>query len=251
MSTQTPTLTPPGVVTAPAAGTPAGHGAPAIIINGSIRIPPLTDLDSFRAWAREERPENGRYSYIAGTIWIDLTREQGYTHNQVKAEVTSVLHPLARSSGLGIFFPDGMLLGNEAAGLSTVPDGVFVRYDTIRTGRVRQVPNKKQVVVVELEGTPDMVLAVVSDSSVEKDTVTLPPVYARAGIPEFWRSDARGELKFEIFRLSDAGYEPTQLPDGWWRSPLFDREFLLVRHDDPLSQPAFALEVRPCTPSTP
>jgi len=52
---------------------------------------------------------------------------------------------------------------------------------------------------LELEGTPDMVLEVVSASSVVKDTETLLQLYWQAGIPEYWLVDARGEaLEFTV-----------------------------------------------------
>ena len=45
-----------------------------------------------------------------------------------------------------------------------------------------------------MEGTPDMVLEILSDTSEQKDLVDLPANYQTAGIPEFWRIDARGWL---------------------------------------------------------
>ena len=46
---------------------------------------------------------------------------------------------------------------------------------------------------IEIIGTPDMVLEVLSDSSVRKDLVRLKAAYERAGVPEYWVVDARGE----------------------------------------------------------
>ena len=140
--------------------------------------------------------------------------------------------------------PDGMHLSNTVAGLSTVPDAMYVLYTTFQTGRVQRVPNANQVGVVELEGCPDMVLEVVSDSSVEKDTQLLPPLYQRAGIAEFWRIDARAVVQFEILRLTPAGYAPTHLPDGWWHSDVFGQDFHLDQDTDPIGQPRFTLRFR-------
>ena len=117
--------------------------------------------------------------------------------------------------------------------------------DTFRIERVRELPDANGVGVVELEGTPDMVLEVVSDSSEERDTVTLPHVYHLAGIPEFWRVDARAELCFEILRREASGYVPTRQPDGWWRSEVFGRDFLLTAGVDPIGEPRFTLQHRP------
>jgi Uma2 family endonuclease len=89
-----------------------------------------------------------------------------------------------------------------------------------------------------------MVLEVVSNSSVEKDTDILPEAYARAGIPEFWRIDARAGVSFEVFRLTPEGYAPSREADGWWRSEAFGRSFRLTAATDPLGDPTYRLEVR-------
>lgn len=244
MSTvEAPVIAPPAVA-APPVPVPVPAALP-IIIDGTLHIPPgIGDLDSFRRWARsEESPDRVRLAYLAGTLWIDRTMEQLYTHNQVKAEIGAVLTVLVKASGQGRYIPDGMLLSSVAADLSTVPDGLFVSYASLREGRVRQVAGRLTG-VVELEGTPDMVLEVVSESSVEKDMVRLPELYRRAGVPEFWRVDARGELHFEILRLTDSGYVAAPEPDGWWRSAVFNRSFRMVQEADPLGQPQFTLDVQ-------
>lgn len=240
------TLTPPTPALSPSAPTPSPGSVPAdIVINEAVRIPAFRDLPAFRLWARSDaRPPQGRFSYIEGTIWIDLTMEQGYSHNDVKAEIASVLRGITRRRDIGRYFTDGMLLTTPAARLSTVPDGMLVLFDSLEAGRIVEVPNQRQVGAVEFEGVADMVLEVVSDSSVEKDTVTLPRLYHGAGVRELWIADARNELRFEIFRRGDASFQPTVLPDGWWRSELFGHEFRLVRDNDRTGRPRFTLEHR-------
>ena len=62
----------------------------------------------------------------------------------------------------------------------------------------------------EFEGTPDMVLEVVSATSVRKDTEILRDLYWRAGIQEYWLVDARGdEPLFSILRHTARGYAAT------------------------------------------
>lgn len=244
MSTaEAPVLTAPAVA-APPVSVPPPAALP-IIIDGNLHIPAgIGNLESFRQWARsEECPERVRLAYLAGTLWIDRTMEQLYTHNQVKAQVGAILTVMVNASGQGLYIPDGMQLSNVAADLSTVPDGLFVSYASFQSGRVRQIAGR-QPGVIELEGTPDMVLEVVSESSVEKDMVRLPELYRRAGIPEFWRVDARGELRFEVLRLTDTGYVPAQEADGWWRSAVFNRSVQMTQQPDPLGQPQFTLAVR-------
>lgn len=230
---------------AASAGTSRALSSLGIVINGVLHIPPgITDLATFRAWVRSDAaPEKLRVSYLAGTIWVDLTMEQAYFHNSVKTEIASVLFPLVRARNLSRFFSDGMLLSNPAVDLSTIPDGFLVSYEAIQSGRVRHVPGKHGG-AIEMEGTPDMVLEVVSDSSVEKDMVILPRQYYQAGVTELWRVDARGELRFEILQRTDAGYVPTLGADGWWSSAVFGQSFQLDQQIDQLGLPEFRLAVR-------
>jgi Uma2 family endonuclease len=85
--------------------------------------------------------------------------------------------------------------------LSVEPDVTVVLWQSLEAERLREVPEPgdSEGDYVELEGPPDLVVEIVSDSSVHKDTKRLPPLYAAAGVPELWRIDARGsDLRFEI-----------------------------------------------------
>ena len=229
------------------AGTPpAPSTASAIVIDDHVRLPAtITDLASFRQWARDNPwPDHTRFAYLAGTIWVSLAMEQAYTHNSLKTEFAGILHGLARTSDLGRYFGDGMLVSNPQADLATVPDGLYVLHSTFQANRVLEVAGRHPG-VIEFEGSPDMALEVVSDSSEDKDLRILPVLYHRAGVAEFWRVDGRADLRFEIFRWTTAGYVPTQLPDGWWRSDLFGRDFQLTRQQDVRGRPVFLLQSRP------
>jgi Uma2 family endonuclease len=172
--------------------------------------------------------------------------EKLYTHNQVKGEVGRVLGALVAEGALGRFLPDGMLLRNTPVGLSTEPDGTFVSYAALQSGRVRKVESHEGDCTI-LEGAPEMVLEVVSDSSAQKDTVELRDLYWQAGIDEYWLVDARGdEPHFELLRRAARGYVATRrLAGGWLRSNVFGRLFLLTREADPLGDPLFRLQMRP------
>src|SRR3954470_1522861 len=115
-----PTMTPTeATVTAPA---PAASPPPAprpqmpIILNGSVRLPWFRDQEEFRRWAREERPERGRFAYLGDAIWVDWTMEQADTHNDIKAEVAGVLRAFARTAPKGRYYTDGMLNTHVGAG---------------------------------------------------------------------------------------------------------------------------------------
>jgi Uma2 family endonuclease len=211
-----------------------------------VRIPPrVKNLPSFRRWARsEEFPEKGRICFLNGEVWVDMSKEQLFTHNLVKSQFTKVLATLVEDGELGWFFQDGLLLSNAAADLSSQPDGTYVATSTLKSGGVRLVEGAEEG-YVELEGTPDMALEVVSASSVEKDTVILRNLYWEAGIQEYWLVDARGARpSFEILCRSSDGYAPARKQGGWVKSTIFGKSFKLTCQDDSMGYPKYKLAVR-------
>jgi Uma2 family endonuclease len=218
-----------------------------IVANGHVvRIPPsIDDLEAFRHWLHsDEFPEEGRICYLRGEVWVDMSKEQVFSHNQVKTEYTRSLANLARDSALGRFFADGVRITNLAADLSGEPDGTFVRTQSFQTGTIRLVEGKREG-YLELEGTPDMVLEIVSPSSVAKDTETLFDLYWRAGIPEYWLVDARGAaLEFNIFQHGARGYSALRRQGGWLKSKVFGKSFRLTRQSDALGHPQYTLEIK-------
>jgi Uma2 family endonuclease len=205
----------------------------------------IRDLASFRRWAvSEDAPEKCPLFYLAGEVWIDVSKEQIFSHIWLKQKFYQVLGVLSERKKLGKFFPDGLSLTNEEADLSGNPDGTFVSNASFRAERVRlvEVAESGQV---EMEGSPDMVLEVVSDSSESKDTEILRDLYWKAGIREYWLVDARGDrLAFDIFRRTRRGYLATPKTGGWMKSVVFGQSFRLTRRTDELGHPEFTLRVR-------
>src|SRR5271169_4627478 len=172
-----------------------------VLYDDSVDIPDgISDLAGFRRWVHsDDFPATGRICFLDGRVWVDMSKEQVFTHNQLKQEFNLVIGGLVKMQRLGRFFPDGLLVTNDRAQLACQPDGTFVSRPTLKSGRVRLVEGEHGG-HLELAGTPDMVLEIVSSSSVEKDTVTLPDLYWRAGIPEYWLVDARSSRpQFDIF----------------------------------------------------
>jgi Uma2 family endonuclease len=216
-----------------------------VLDSKSVSVPPwIRDLESFRSWAHsDEFPDSGQICYLNGEVWVDMSKEQ-FTHNQLKGEFGSVLMPLAKRMRPGRYFPDGYLLTNAAANLSTNPDGMFVSIKSLMTSRARLVEGSEEG-FTELQGTPDMVLEMVSPSSVHKDTVVLLELYWKAGIDEYWLVDARGEsLRFDILRRSARRYIATRKQAGWVKSRVFGRSFRLMYQADALGHPQYTLEMR-------
>ena len=139
-----------------------------------------------------------------------------------------------------------MRIVSPTAGLSAEPDVVAVLWESLRQGRIREIPGAKakEGRFVELEGAPDLIVEVVSDSSERKDLERLPRLYAAAGVPELWLVDSRGkDLAFAIHILGSGGYQRQPADsEGWCESPLLDRRVRLVRWLNDFSRWAYDLK---------
>ena len=223
------------------------HAAHRLIVDDvSISIPSwVVDHASFRRWCYlPEFPEEGRLSFINGEVIFDMSQEQIFSHVRMKTEIARVLANLAKRKLNGVFFGDGLMISHLDAEVSNNPDGVFVANSSFENGAVRLVEGAKQG-YIELEGSPDMVLEVVSDSSVRKDYELLRAAYWKAGIREYWLVDARGErIEFQILKHGAKGYSPVRAAGGWIKSAVFKKSFHLVAIKNHLGQPDFELQVR-------
>jgi Uma2 family endonuclease len=214
--------------------------------DAEVRIPEwVRDRPSFQRWLRsDDFPETGRIAFLAGEVWADMSKEQLFSHNQLKQEFNLVLGGLAKADKHGRWFPDGAMLGNAEVDFTSRPDGTFVTRETFATGKVRCVEAVKEG-FLELEGTPDMVFEAISDSSVQKDTVLLRRLYWEAGIQEYWLVDVRGDrLRFEILRWTAKGYVSVRRQQGWLRSEVFGKSFNLSRDFDEDENPEYTLSWR-------
>ena len=214
--------------------------------DGPVTIPDtVVDLDTFREWLDSGTvPEKAKTWFIDGEVWVDMSNEQVYTHVRLKTEITAKLYALVEAEEAGLLLSDGVLVTNRAADLSGNPDAVFASNETLTSGRLADVPGKVRG-VVELQGTPDMVLEVVSDSSERKDNQTLFEKYWEAGIPEYWIVDARGtDLEFTIYKHAAKGYVAVRKQAGWLKSVVFGKSFKLTRRADKIGKEKFTLEVK-------
>ncbi len=195
-----------------------------------LRITPSAHtLKGFRAWVlSEEFPEKLRVTFLNQEIYLDMSQEDLENHSSVKVEIYRGLENLNREVDWGKLYADGVLVSNEEADVSNNPDGVAVFWVSLEANLVRLVPSKNRY--MEIEGSPDWILEVLSDSSVGKDTKKLREAYHRARIREYWLVDARGpDLLFQILHWRKSGYVAAPVKDGWQYSKVFGRNFRLVR----------------------
>jgi Uma2 family endonuclease len=211
-----------------------------------VRVPDwVVDHESFLRWYwQSDVPEDVRIGFINGQVWIDPMSERAFAHNRVKTAVAETVGPIVRAGDLGVFFGDGMMFTTPAGGFTSVPDGVFVSHDSEAVGRVWLSGAKKGQHDTRLNGTPDLIVEVVSDHSEDKDTEWLMAGYWNAGIPEYWLIDARGgDIAFTIYRRGVKGFAAVRKTDGWAKSEILGKSFRFVQRNGAFGKTDYALEV--------
>jgi Uma2 family endonuclease len=201
-----------------------------------VVIPAETgDFAVFRRWAlSDDFPRTGRIDYLEGTIEVDMSPEELQSHGSLKGELYAYVHRVVTGADLGQVFVDRARLSEPAIGLSCEPDVLFVSLEALQSGRARYVAGSPAHPgrLMEVEGAVDLVVEVVSDSSVGKDRTRLPPLYARAGVRELWIADGRGaEVTLQIAHLHGSEYHPAPVrPDGFQESRVLGR-WIRVRRE--------------------
>jgi Uma2 family endonuclease len=204
-----------------------------VVFEEQVEVPlTLHSLADFRHWATSDQfPETGRIDFIDGRIEVDMAPEDLFCHGTLKTEIAASLHWRIKRGKLGRLFIDKARISNPTANLSIEPDIVFISHDTLRSDRLRLVPKAggKPGRYIEVEGTPDLIVEIVSDGSVGKDTRRLPKAYFQAGVREFWLADARGEKPiFIVHRRGPDGFEPVAADaDGFQHSSVLGCRYRL------------------------
>ena len=218
-----------------------------LVIEEQIEIPMnLCSLAEFRAWATSDAfPQRGRIDYIAGRIEVDMSPEDLFCHGALKVELIRVLSQRVKTGNLGHLFTDRTRVSMPQADLSTEPDLVFVSHSALSGGQARLVAKSSGEPgrYIELEGSLDLIVEIVSDASVTKDTRRLPEAYFRAEVGEFWLADARGrKLVFQIHHRGQSGFQPAARDaDGFQHSTAFACTFRLDGTRNEQGQWAFDL----------
>ncbi len=109
--------------------------------------------------------------------------------------------------------------------------------------RLVRSKSRKKRRYVEIEGSPDLITEVLSDTSEEKDTQRLFRQYFAAGVEEYWLVDAReDELEFRIYRRGRTGFVRAQRDrNGFQTSKVLGAKYLLERVDGPFDSWVYTL----------
>jgi Uma2 family endonuclease len=202
---------------------------------GQIEVPNrVVDLDSFVEWVHSgELPEKLKVHFIQGQVWID-PMEEYFSHNRVKLAITRAIDTIAEAENLGLYFGDGGLYRNADTGLATIPDAIFVSAQSLASGRVTFATGRTSRTgsATILDGSPDLVVEVVSPSSGEKDYERLMTEYFAAGVTEYWLVDARtDDVELAIHRRTPKGFAAVRKVKGWLKSEVLGRSFRLVQRE--------------------
>ena len=246
MSTATlPELIDSVATTAVAAAQPKG-----IVVGRRLRIPASAlSLDGFCRWMHSPRfPEHRKASFVNGEVYVEMSPEELLGNNTAKGDIFGHIWTYSNTHDLGQAFADRAMLVNTAANLSTEPDVMFCRWETFSTGRVvlkKSTDTGKQI--VELHGSPDLVVEVVSRSSARKDLRDLPVAYHRAEISEYWIVDPRKQdLVFRVLVRQPAGYVDAPIDaDGFCPSQVLKARVKLSRAPTRIGGWRYRLQIEP------
>jgi Uma2 family endonuclease len=154
-------------------------------------------------------PNNGkRYEIIDGELFV--TPSPLRRHQRVLANLLYYLTEFVKKHDLGEVYPAPF-------------DVVFSAYDVVEPD-ILYVSKVRASVVTEknIQGAPDLVVEVLSESTAQIDRTTKLKLYARYGVAEYWVIDPLA-YSVEIYRLVPGGYELTAQLDSSQSltSPLF------------------------------
>ena len=148
-----------------------------------------------RRWTYEEyyRLDNDqRYEIIEGNLLMAPAPDTW--HQSWLGELHLLLHQHVKARQLGKIFvaPVDVVLDPEN---SVQPDLIFIASANLDLIKPRAV-----------FGTPDLVIELVSPSSVRRDRYDKKDLYARFGVKEYWIGDPANQ-SLEILTLKDGRYE--------------------------------------------
>lgn len=221
----------------------------AVLFEESLRVPFINSLKEFREWLRQDDfPAKGRIDYIDGQIEVDMSPEDLFSHGSVKSQIAYQITARVNKLESGVVFIDSSRVSSPKADLSVEPDIVYLSHESVDAGLVKFVPraSEKPDSYIEMEGCPDLIVEIVSDSSVGKDTKRLPQKYFLAGVPELWLVDARKRpLTFTIYSRGKRGFVAVE-PDkkGFAYSKVLDAHYHLDHRRDRKGWPKYELQER-------
>jgi Uma2 family endonuclease len=138
-------------------------------------------------------PNNGkRYEIIDGELFVTPSRL--WRHQNVLTNLLYYLVDFVKKHDLGKVYPAPF-------------DVVFSQYDVVEPD-ILYVSKARASVTTEknIQGAPDLVVEILSESTAKIDRTTKLKLYARYGVAEYWVVDP-ATCSAEIYRPVPGGYE--------------------------------------------
>jgi Uma2 family endonuclease len=138
-----------------------------------------------------EFPEDGnRYEIVDGVLEM-MTPAPSFKHQKIITRLTSAIDVPCREEGEFIVSPFDVVFSNENV---RQPDFIFVKNENLHIITERAI-----------EGVPDLVGEIISQSSAKTDRKSKFETYQKFGVKEYWIIDPEVEL-LEQFVLVDGQY---------------------------------------------
>jgi Uma2 family endonuclease len=206
-------------------------------------------LNGFRRWAYSRRfPQRGRISFLDGELEIDMSPEEIDSHSTLKDALLVAMSNFVEDRQLGRVFGDGVMLVNVLANIANEPDVTFCAWQTLISKRaeLRETkPGSRRF--MELRGSPDVVVEVLSRSSDRKDKKILRQKYFEGGVREYWLIDARGRtIEFDLLTRGTGRFRTVRPgKDGSRLSAVFQRRIRVTRELDRIGRWKYRIEYLP------
>jgi len=153
------------------------------------------------------KDEDTHAEWVNGEVIVLLPPKR--YHQEVLRFLAYLLEEYLQQHPLGEFLFASFELYLPRSNASREPDLFVVRNE-----------NLQHLEADRFTGAPDVVVEVISDDSVHRDSVEKFLEYEREGVCEYWLIDPRpGRRAIHMFRLQEGSYVPVQ-PDenGWFNS---------------------------------
>jgi Uma2 family endonuclease len=136
-------------------------------------------------------PEDERYELIEGELL--MTPSPAPRHQRISRKIEFILEKFVTENNLGEVFyaPMDVYLDDESV---VQPDILFISRD-----RLNIIGEKN------IQGAPDLVIEIISESSAYRDMVRKKKLYAKYGVKEYWIVIPE-EGSIEIYALADNKY---------------------------------------------
>lgn len=203
----------------------------------------VNDLESFRRWSHtEEFPTDAKVLYFDGNILVDDSMER-LLHTIVKAAISRSIGNWSEQHLPGIVCIDKMRFMHKRANLSSEPDVVFITDESLTDGTALVEDGDASL---EIEGSPDLVVEIVSPSSKYKDEDILRKKYWQAGVKEYWIADSRKTPTLTILKRNGKKFVTVAADaTGWLRSGVLKAQCRLVTKPGPAATTRVTLEMKP------